>query len=541
MRLVRREDIRSDRTKQSQYAALSYCWGPPQDAKFQSKAFRANLQQLYEKLEFNSLSPILKDAIEVTRKLSIPYLWVDCLCILQDDFSDWQRQCKQMSDIYGKARVTLITTASRTCIQGFLNPARRGLRFPYKSKRRPNVEGYFMMYFTHVSSMKDDFGISPIETLNNDLRSCQWARRGWTFQEEAMAGARIIFGKNGTYIGCGEKMSKAKTDETDVSTRTRAGLLPRDDNKLHEAWQDLCDRYTHLTTSSFTRPTDLLPALSGLCRLYGDRLCHEGYIAGHWVTTLYYSLMWTRKYDKPPLLTDLVKSYDRKPFVLPTWSCLAQGNIYLYIFKNFSRPEISTIEPHAQLVGDDPYGAIQDAWLHLEGFVLDLPSLSWSESAAGLVGSRGAQIDKILFDANDYYPMRLFAGDGTECPRRFCFKVVSDPLIRRSPGYRITLDFKATPGCNPLLGEIGNAVDELISNMTLLLLGGSTFGAESPMGYGLVMIPMDEGSEVRCFHRVGAWHHVSAELYGNPGRLEGESEESSCMKRLMKKERINLF
>lgn len=398
-----------------------------------------------------------------------------------------------------------------------------------------------MMYFTHVSGVKDDLGISPIESLNNDLWYCQWARRGWTFQEEAMAGARIIFGKNGTYIGCGEKTSKAKTDETDVSTPMRAGLLPRDDNKLHDTWQDLCARYTHLTTSSFTKPTDLLPALSGLCRLYGDRLCHEGYIAGHWVTTLYYSLMWTRPpyiYHKSPLLTDLVKSYDRKPFVLPTWSCLSQGNINCYTSEN-CRPEISIIEPHAQIVGDDPYGAIQDAWLHLEGFVLDLPSFSWSESAAGLAGSRGAQIDSICFDAYDY---RLFAEGSTERFRRFCFKLVSDPLIISPQRYQIDLDFKATPGCNPLLGEIGNAVDELISNTTLLLLGGATFGAKSPLGYGLVMIPVDQGSEVRCFRRVGVWHYIpDEETYGNPGRLEGESEDLSCMKRLMKKERINLF
>lgn len=129
LRLVERTrnmDVSS--TEQLRYAALSYCWGPSEDAQLQSKTTKETHVRHLESLDFESLSPVLKDAVKVTRNLSIPYLWVDSLCILQDDISDWERQCRQMNDIYGKACITLIAASSSTCQEGFLQTTRPALR-----------------------------------------------------------------------------------------------------------------------------------------------------------------------------------------------------------------------------------------------------------------------------------------------------------------------------------------------------------------------------------------------------------------------------
>lgn len=134
--LVDRKDIIADPAIRLYYCALSYCWGPSEDAVYQTKTTRKNIERNLESMDFDDLSPVLKDAVTTARSLSIPYLWVDALCILQDDMSDWQMQCSQMNDIYGGACVTFIAASSRNCREGFLNPNRLGLQIPYRSARR---------------------------------------------------------------------------------------------------------------------------------------------------------------------------------------------------------------------------------------------------------------------------------------------------------------------------------------------------------------------------------------------------------------------
>ncbi|KAK2596481.1 hypothetical protein N8I77_013369 [Diaporthe amygdali] len=158
LRLVERNNIIAGSAKRPQYAALSYCWGRREHAGYQSKITNRNRNYFLERLDSDALSPVLKDAVKITRCLSIPYLWVDSLCILQNDQSDWQRQCSQMNDIYGKACVTLIAAFSRTCREGFLNPTRYWLQFPYQSALRPSIRGSFMMHFSHTDTMQD-FGL----------------------------------------------------------------------------------------------------------------------------------------------------------------------------------------------------------------------------------------------------------------------------------------------------------------------------------------------------------------------------------------------
>jgi len=59
-----------------QYVALSYCWGGPQECA-------TSTQNVNERhvlgFPIRSLSKTLQEAIEVTRAMSLEYLWVDCL------------------------------------------------------------------------------------------------------------------------------------------------------------------------------------------------------------------------------------------------------------------------------------------------------------------------------------------------------------------------------------------------------------------------------------------------------------------------------
>lgn len=201
-----------------------------------------------------------------------------------------------------------------------------------------------------------------------------------------MAGARIFFGNSGVYFGRDNTEFVAKT----AASRNNGGPRPPKStygyNTLHSAWAGIAKDYGQFTTSSFTRPTDILPALSGLARLYGDQLKQEKYVAGHWVSRLHISLMWGCYYSYD--FRDLSKNHDRQPFLLPTWSCLGQGRVVQSHISHPYWPEGAIVNAHAQPVGEDPYGAIHDAWIDFEGFVLGLESLSWDEDA-GYIRGRG--------------------------------------------------------------------------------------------------------------------------------------------------------
>jgi len=54
------------------FAALSYCWGTGSQIQLRSE----NIETLLQHLDFNNLPQTIKDAVLVTRSLSIPYLWV---------------------------------------------------------------------------------------------------------------------------------------------------------------------------------------------------------------------------------------------------------------------------------------------------------------------------------------------------------------------------------------------------------------------------------------------------------------------------------
>jgi hypothetical protein len=50
---------------------------------------------------FHSDFPItFRDAFDLSNRLGISYLWIDSLCIIQDDDEDWQRESSSMGLVY---------------------------------------------------------------------------------------------------------------------------------------------------------------------------------------------------------------------------------------------------------------------------------------------------------------------------------------------------------------------------------------------------------------------------------------------------------
>lgn len=59
-----------------------------------------------------ALPATFRDAIAVTRSLGYQYLWIDSLCIIQDDRHDWGVEAEQMASIYKNGALTLAAAAA---------------------------------------------------------------------------------------------------------------------------------------------------------------------------------------------------------------------------------------------------------------------------------------------------------------------------------------------------------------------------------------------------------------------------------------------
>jgi hypothetical protein len=55
----------------------------------------------------------------IARRLGVTYLWIDALCIIQEDEDDWQRESRQMASIYGSSYLTISATRARDVEGGY--------------------------------------------------------------------------------------------------------------------------------------------------------------------------------------------------------------------------------------------------------------------------------------------------------------------------------------------------------------------------------------------------------------------------------------
>ncbi|KAF2786856.1 heterokaryon incompatibility, partial [Melanomma pulvis-pyrius CBS 109.77] len=66
------------------YFTLSYCWGGAEVTRLTKEVFL----DFSRAIPFYDLPKTFKDAMVITRKLGYNYIWIDSLCIIQDDPDD---------------------------------------------------------------------------------------------------------------------------------------------------------------------------------------------------------------------------------------------------------------------------------------------------------------------------------------------------------------------------------------------------------------------------------------------------------------------
>lgn len=98
------------------WCALSYVWGGDQPLKLT----KSSIDHLKDAIPLEKLPATIRDAVLVSRGLGFEYIWIDCLCIIQDDPEDLTRELATMPSIYQYATVTVAASSAGHVRDGFL-------------------------------------------------------------------------------------------------------------------------------------------------------------------------------------------------------------------------------------------------------------------------------------------------------------------------------------------------------------------------------------------------------------------------------------
>jgi hypothetical protein len=120
------------------YITLSHCWG-------KSKQFmttRAAMATHLLNINFNVLPKTFQDAVTIARAHGVRYIWIDSLCICQDDGEDWQRESAKMASVYSNSYLNIAATFAKDSTRGCfaVRPPRRHVSIDYTSPKGESGE-----------------------------------------------------------------------------------------------------------------------------------------------------------------------------------------------------------------------------------------------------------------------------------------------------------------------------------------------------------------------------------------------------------------
>ncbi|KAI9705771.1 MAG: hypothetical protein M1820_005019 [Bogoriella megaspora] len=258
------------------YIALSYCWGtePP------PRTTSSNLDQFLRSIDIETLPPLFRDVISIARRFEINYLWIDSLCIVQNDENDWQTQFPLMASTYEGAQLVIAAASAADCYRS-LFPAQRpepiNLEFsfdrtsaPIRVRRVPAV-GLHEDYESYFSER------DPLD------------KRSWPLQERLLATRLLVFSATELQWSC-KTESKCEAGHSSSAYRLSRSLYSLQPHAAFGFWHEQVMEYSKRRLGY---PKDKLPALAGIASKI-QKLTGSEYVAGLWRQNLLKDMLWER-------------------------------------------------------------------------------------------------------------------------------------------------------------------------------------------------------------------------------------------------------
>ncbi|KAH6625745.1 heterokaryon incompatibility protein-domain-containing protein [Boeremia exigua] len=276
VRLIASQSLVSDVCSAPTYLTLSHCWGKTQLITTTTK----NIESRKDRISFSDLSQTFRDAVTSTRELGQRYLWIDSLCIIQDDKEDWVEEAAKMAKVYGNAYCTLAALSSADGQGGCHREAyvQKSMNNTFFDLPNPScaAEPYIRIFCKEPTDWKTDYDgtLGRSNECQSPLRY-----RAWVLQERELSRRSIHFGKCQLLWEC--KQMKASAQLPWLEMKKKKGLT------YPEGWLQLVEDYS---LRALTKSEDKLPALSGVAEQYQEHKAQ--YMAGLWSSQLPAALMW---------------------------------------------------------------------------------------------------------------------------------------------------------------------------------------------------------------------------------------------------------
>lgn len=359
-----------------EYAALSYCWGGDQPVK----ATTSSLRSLKEHIEYTRLPKTLKDAVMTTRKIGLRFLWVDSLCVIQDDPVQARREIARMPKIYQNAYVTISAARCISSKQGFLQgisaPGADSIAFQFSFRGPDDTTGTIICFYELDRTHTHD----PIN------------KRAWALQEQILSPRILWFGSYRLTWRCRCSGRNDLREHLDSWWTRRERYHFKMHNCLQSeaqtrnpknCWDRIVFEYSQRNLSE---ETDKLRAISGIAMQLGQAN-DLTYMAGIWREHFPTSLLWQAcSYTHPR----------PSQYRAPSWSWAAIDGAVNFRQDSSPDPELKFIASDIVLKDPQvPYGDIEKATISIQGW---LAALWWTKdrTVLSLTENGDAPYDELL-------------------------------------------------------------------------------------------------------------------------------------------------
>jgi hypothetical protein len=311
------------------YIALSHCWGGNVDIKLKESSLERHSK---DGIKLRELPRTFHDAVIVSRQLGIRYLWIDCLCIIQDSAIDWKIQAGCMGEVYQRALFTIAAHAAPNSSTGFLNAPSRQTKPSFSvptNGQYPDIDVRVREAGVGVARGVPWHGFNSV--LGSPKIPSKLSTRGWVFQEDILAPRTLIFAATEMAWTCYSTVMCECGNRDVVTDFLGEPIYPSVKRPyLHLDWSNLVSAFT---SRNLTVSTDRLPAIAGIAKVLSGLRPGDRYLSGLWEKDISQQLLW--KATNPQPKSRYAKSY------APTWSWASLKDVHvLYPLQRHASPEL---------------------------------------------------------------------------------------------------------------------------------------------------------------------------------------------------------